>query len=321
MSNYLFRKKPKIFYSSRSLQNRYLKVSYGELHEATNGFSSSNLVGAGSYGSVYRGYLLHFEQSVAVKVLNLEACGASKCFTAECKALEKIKHQNVLNILTYFSESLLHSDEVLESRNLNINLQLRVNIALDVANALDYLHHGSEQAVVHCDIKPSNVLIDDDFVAHLGDFGLARLLNVVMGHASRDQVSSSAIKGTIGYVPPEYGAGVRVSPQGDIYSYGILVLEMLTGKKPTDDMFGEGLTLHKFCMMAIPEGIPEIVDSRLLVPYTREGTGVVMDTNIRECLASFARIGVACSAELPVRRLGIKDVVMELNAIKQKLSF
>ncbi|TKY56854.1 LRR receptor serine/threonine-protein kinase [Spatholobus suberectus] len=328
ISIYLFKKKLKTLSSSRSLQNMYLKVSYGELHEATNGFSSSNLVGVGSFGSVYKGSLLHFERPVAVKVLNLETCGASKSFTDECKALGNIKHPNVLNILTCCSiidyngddfkaivfefmpngslESLLHFNEELESRNFNLNLQLMLNVALDVANALDYLHHGSEQAIVHCDIKPSNVLLDNDNVAHLGDFGLARLLNVVTGHSSRDQVSSSAIKGTIGYFPPEYGAGVRVSPKGDIYSYGILLLEMLTGMRPTDNMFGEGLSLHKFCQMAIPEGITEIVDSRLLVPISKEGTRVIK-TNIRECLVSFARIGVACSAELPVQRMGIKD--------------
>ncbi|KAJ1426374.1 Serine/threonine-protein kinase, active site [Sesbania bispinosa] len=340
ISIYCLKKKPKELSSLPSLQNRYMKVSYGELHEATNGFSSSNLVGTGGFGSVYKGSLLHFERPIAVKVLNLETRGASKSFTAECKALGQIKHRNLLNILTCCSsvdyngedfkaivyefmpngnlESLLHSNDQHEPRNLNLNLTQRVNIALDVAQALDYLHNDSEEGVVHCDIKPSNVLLDDDIVAHLGDFGLARLLHVTMGHSSRDQVSSSAIKGTIGYVPPEYGAGGTVTPQGDIYSYGILLLEMLTGKKPTDSMFGEDLSLHKLCKMAIPEEITEIVDSRLLIPFAQEQTGV-LENNNKECLVSFARIGVACSEDFPAERMHIKDVIVELHATKQKL--
>jgi len=224
ISIYLFRKRPKTPSTSWSPKNKYVKVSYGELHKATNGFSSSNLVGSGGFGSVYSGSLLPFKTPIAVKVLNLETVGASKSFAAECKALGRIVHRNLLNILTCCSsidyngkdfkaivfefmpngslESLLHDNVEPESRNFSLNLDLVVNIALDVANALDYLHHGSEEAVVHCDIKPSNVLLDDDMVAHLGDFGLARLLHVATGNSSRDQVSSSAIRGTIGYVPP-----------------------------------------------------------------------------------------------------------------------
>ncbi|XP_027941326.1 probable LRR receptor-like serine/threonine-protein kinase At3g47570 [Vigna unguiculata] len=343
ISIYLFRKKPitpKTPSSSCSHKNKYVKVSYGDLHKATNGFSSSNLVGSGSFGSVYSGSLLPFETPIAVKVLNLEIGGASKSFAAECKALGRIMHRNLLNILTCCSsidyngkdfkaivydfmpngslEGLLHDNVVLESRNFSVNLDLVVNIALDVANALDYLHHGSEEAIVHCDIKPSNVLLDDDMVAHLGDFGLARLVHVATGHSSRDQVSSSAIRGTIGYVPPEYGTGCGVSTKGDMYSYGILVLEMVTGRRPTDAMFGEGVSLHKFCQMAIPEGITEIADSRLLVPVVEEGRRM-MEIKIRECLVGLARIGVECSAELPVDRMDIKDVVLELHSIKQRL--
>ncbi|WVY90731.1 hypothetical protein V8G54_036245 [Vigna mungo] len=336
ISIYLFRKRPKTPSTSWSPRNKYAKVSYGDLHKATNGFSSSNLVGSGGFGSVYSGSLLPFKTPVAVKVLNLETVGASKSFEAECKALGRIMHRNLLNILTCCSsidyngkdfkaivfefmpngslESLLHDN----SRNLSVNLDLVVNIALDVANALDYLHNGSEEAVVHCDVKPSNVLLDDDIVAHLGDFGLARLLHVGTGHSSRDEVSSSAIRGTVGYVPPEYGTGCGVSTKGDIYSYGILVLEMLTGRKPIDAVFGEGLSLHKFCQMAIPEGITEITDSRLLVSNVEEGRRV-MESKIRECLVGLAGIGVGCSAELAVERMDIKDVILELHSIKQRL--
>ncbi|XP_027939890.1 probable LRR receptor-like serine/threonine-protein kinase At3g47570 [Vigna unguiculata] len=340
ISIYLIRKSPKTQSTSWSPEKKYVKVSYGDLHKATDGFSSSNLVGSGSFGSVYSGYLLPFKTPVAVKVLNLEKCGASKSFVAECKVVGMIMHRNLVNILTCCSsidyngkdfkaivfefmpngslESLLYDNVEPDTRSFSVNLDLVVNIALDVANALDYLHHGSSQAVVHCDIKPSNVLLDDAIVAHLGDFGLARLLHVATGHSSRDEVSSSAIRGTIGYVPPEYGAGRGVSTKGDMYSYGIVVLEMVTGRKPTDAMFGEGLSLHKFCQMAIPEGMSEIADSRLVAATGEEGRRM-MESKIRECLVGLARIGVGCSAELPSERMDIKDVVLEMHSIKQRL--
>ncbi|XP_045829488.1 probable LRR receptor-like serine/threonine-protein kinase At3g47570 isoform X2 [Trifolium pratense] len=333
-------RKTKRLPSSPSLQNGNLRVTYGELHEATNGFSSSNLVGAGSFGSVYKGSLLHFERPIVVKVLNLQTRGAAKSFMAECKALANMKHRNLVKVLTCCSsvdyngedfkaivfefmpngslEKLLYDSE--GSGNHNLSFKQRVDIAIDVAHALDYLHDDTEQAVVHCDIKPSNVLLDDDFVAHLGDFGLARLIHGGIGHSNNDQVSSSTIiKGTIGYVPPEYGAGGPVSPEGDIYSYGILLLEMLTGKKPTNNMFYENLSLHKFCKMKISEDILDIVDSCLLIPFAEDQTRVV-ENNIKQCLMMFAETGVACSEEFPSQRMLIKDVILKLLAIKQKLS-
>ncbi|MED6146206.1 hypothetical protein PIB30_032472 [Stylosanthes scabra] len=311
-------------------------VSYGELHQATNGFSSSNLIGTENFGTAYRGTLVHFEKPVAVKVLNLQTRGVSKSFVAECKALVKIKYRNLVNILTCCSsvdykgndfkaivfefmsngslETLLHTDtEDREFTNLSLNLIQRVNIALYVAFTLDYLHNDSSEAVAHCDIKPSNVLLDDDMVAHLGDFGLARLVPDAVSYSSSNQASSSAIKGTIEYIPPEYGGGGSVSREGDMYSYGILLLEMLTGKRATDSMFGEGLNLRSFCNMATAEGIIEIVDSRLLIPideqderrrvFTRQQN---MEVTIGECLVSFARIGIACSAESPSQKNGHK---------------
>ncbi|XP_058748192.1 probable LRR receptor-like serine/threonine-protein kinase At3g47570 isoform X2 [Vicia villosa] len=335
--HFLTRKSKKLP-SSPSLQNRALRVTYGELHEATNGFSSANLVGTGSFGSVYKGSLLNFGRPIAVKVLNLETRGAAKSFVAECNALGKMKHRNLVKILTCCSsvdyngedfkaivfefmsngslEKLLHDNE--GSENHNLSLTQRVDIALDVAHALDYLHHDEDQVVVHCDIKPSNVLLDEDIVGHLGDFGLARLIHGAAEHSSKDQVSSSTVKGTIGYLPPEYGAGGPISSQGDIYSYGILVLEMLTGKRPTNNMFCENISLHQFCKVKIPEGILEIVDQRLLEPFAEDQTGIV-ENKVRKCLVMFAQIGVACSEEFPNQRMLIKDVIVRLNEIKSRL--
>ncbi|RHN77916.1 putative protein kinase RLK-Pelle-LRR-XII-1 family [Medicago truncatula] len=331
-------RKSKSLPSSPSLRNGKLRVTYGELHESTNGFSSSNLVGTGSFGSVYKGSLPSFERPIVVKVLNLETRGAAKSFMAECNALGKMKHRNLVKILTCCSsvdyngedfkaivfefmpkgslEKILHDNE--GSGIHNLSLAQRLDIALDLAHALDYLHNDTEQAVVHCDVKSSNVLLDDDVVAHLGDFGLARLILGATEHSSKDQVISSTIKGTIGYIPTEYGTGVPVSPQGDIYSFGILLLEMLTGKRPTNNMFSESQSLHEFCKMKIPEGILEIVDSQLLLPFAEVETGIV-ENKIKKCLVMFGAIGVACSEEVPSHRMLIKDVIDKFLEIKQKL--
>ncbi|XP_028803774.1 probable LRR receptor-like serine/threonine-protein kinase At3g47570 [Neltuma alba] len=342
-----WRRKPNgLSSSSSSMENWLFKVSYRELHDATNGFSSSNLVGSGSFGSVYRGTLHYYEKPIVVKVLNLQTRGASKSFANECKALSKVRHRNLLKVLTCCSsidykggnfmalifefmpngslESWLSTNENGESRNLHLNFVQRLDIAIDVANALDYLHHDCEVAIVHCDIKLSNVLLDEDMVAHLGDFGLAKLLHEVTGYSSSDQTPSSAIKGTIGYIPPEYGGGGAVTPQGDIYSYGVLLLGLLTGKKPTDSMFGVDLSLHKFCKLALSDRITEIVDSSLLIPSQRGHIKVTEKPNVKfeiqESLISFAKIGVACSVDSPSERMGIKDVLVELLAIKKRLS-
>jgi len=160
-------RKPKSLPTSPSLINGSLRVTYRELHDATKGFSSSNLVGRGGFGSVYKGSLLYFERPIAVKVLNLETRGAVKSFVVECKALGNMKHRNLVKILTCCSsvhykdedfkaivfefmpngslENLLHGNKEHESRNLNLNFTQRLDIALDVAHALDYLHSDAEQ--------------------------------------------------------------------------------------------------------------------------------------------------------------------------------
>uniref|UniRef100_A0A7N0VA96 non-specific serine/threonine protein kinase n=1 Tax=Kalanchoe fedtschenkoi TaxID=63787 RepID=A0A7N0VA96_KALFE len=196
---------------------RYLRLSYKQLWDATDRFSAAKIIGAGSFGSVYSGAL--GGKLIAVKVMNLEKHGALKSFKAECKALGKIRHRNLLQILSCCMsldykgsdfvalvyelmpngslESWLHGSRVL-------NLSQRLDVAIDVASALEYLHHDCEPPVVHCDLKPSNVLLDADMVGHVGDFGLARILRGRLSdNLSQEQsMSSLGIKGTVGYVPP-----------------------------------------------------------------------------------------------------------------------
>ncbi|KAM5555628.1 hypothetical protein ABKV19_023514 [Rosa sericea] len=287
------KKKPLIAVSSI---NFLPKVSYQTLHHATGGFSPSNQIGSGGFGSVYKGILNQEENNVvAIKVLNLQQKGASKSFVAECNALRNIRHRNLVKILTccsstdyngndfkalvfeYMSNGSLEEWLHRENQSRSLNLLQRLNIAVDVASALCYLHDYCEPQIIHCDMKPSNVLLDDDMVARVGDFGLARLISTTTD-SSQNQSSTVGMKGTIGYAAPEYASGVEPSKQGDVYSYGVLVLQMFTGRRPIDEMFKEGLNLHNFVKMAIPESVMHIVDPTLLA--TLEETAPATSQNI-----------------------------------------
>ncbi|GLT65847.1 hypothetical protein SLA2020_382520 [Shorea laevis] len=322
-------------------QEPFPKISYAELSQATNDFSSANLIGSGSFGSVYKGIMGENGMLVAVKVLNLKQKGASKSFLAECEAMRSIRHRNLIKVLTVCSsidfkgldfKAIVYEfmqngnlDEWLHLNEVQVGVRAfsfikRLNIAIEVAYAIEYLHYHCQPAIVHGDLKPSNILLDHEMVAHVGDFGLARFL------ISSKKTSSLGIIGTIGYVAPEYGTGGKASIAGDVFSFGILLLEMITRKRPTDAIFKDGLNLHQFAKIALPERVMDIVDPSLLqeLRSTDENVGDARrnkrekGVNIKEVLITFARIGVLCSMDSSNDRMEMKDVVVELCRIRDK---
>nr|KJB73889.1 hypothetical protein B456_011G259100 [Gossypium raimondii] len=332
-------------------ENWLLQLSYQRILRATNRFSTQNLVGAGSFGSVYKGILEESGEVIAVKVFHLLHSGASRSFLAECEALKNIRHRNLVKVLSAISgidrkgndfkalayefmengsleDWLYPSTSMNEPETMrNLNFIQRVNVAVDVVHALEYLHHRCETPIIHYDLKPSNILLDEEMVGHISDFGLAKILSGDELNYSANESSSLGLRGTIGYAPPEYGMGSELSTNGDVYSYGILLLEMLTGKRPTNERFKEGLSLHKFVKAALPNRVVEIIDPILLQESVRGGivAGITLNENnlgndeYLQSLNSIFKIGLTCSAESPSERMDMSDVVTKLCSIKDKL--
>ncbi|XP_066362718.1 probable LRR receptor-like serine/threonine-protein kinase At3g47570 [Miscanthus floridulus] len=313
---------------------------YADLVKATNGFSSDNLVGSGKCGLVYKGRLWSEEHTVAIKVFKLDQLGAPNSFLAECEALRNTRHRNLVKVITacstidsaghefkavileYMSNGSLENWLYPKLNKYGIQKQLslgsRIVIAMDIASALDYLHNHCVPTMVHCDLKPSNVLLDDAMVAHLGDFGLAKVLHTYSFSSNHSSTSLIGPRGSIGYIAPEYGFGSKLSTEGDVYSYGITILEMLTGKRPTDEMFSKGLTLHKFVEKSFPQKIHEILDPSI-IPVTGDGDNHTMD-EITRTIMNLIKLGISCSAETPKDRPTMKDVYAEVITIKETFS-
>ncbi|XP_004509927.3 uncharacterized protein [Cicer arietinum] len=290
------------------------RISYYELVKATNGLNESNLLGRGSFGSVYQGKLPD-GQMIAVKVIDLHSEAKSRSFDAECNAMRNLRHRNLVKIISSCSnldfKALVMEfmsngsvDKWLYSDNYCLNFLQRLNIMIDVAYALEYLHHGSSVQVVHCDLKPTNVLLDENMVAHVSDFGIAKLLDEGQSKTHTQTLA------TLGYLAPEYGSKGIVSMKGDVYSYGIMLMEIFTRRKPTDDMFVGELSLKTWISESLPNSIMEVVDSNLV-----QQNGEQVD-DILTYMSSIFGLALNCCQYSPEARINMTDVISSLTKIK-----
>ncbi|CAM0885366.1 unnamed protein product [Alopecurus aequalis] len=325
-----------------SFSTKFRKVSLNDLARATHGFSTSNLIGRGRYSSVYQGKLFEDENEVAIKVFNLETRGAQKSFITECNALRNVRHRNLVRILTVCSSidshgndfkalvyefmprgdlhKLLYSTRDYENTShINvITIAQRINIVVDIADALEYLHHNNEGTIVHCDLKPSNILLDDNMTAHVGDFGLAKY-KVGSTLSSIDNPSSSfvGLVGTIGYAAPEYANGGQVSTAADVYSFGVILLEIFLRRRPTDEIFKDGLSIVKFTETNFPDRVLDIVDPQLLeeLELCQENPRTMKEKGVRSVL-SMLNIGLCCTKTSPGERINMQEVAAKLHGIR-----
>ncbi|PHT82863.1 hypothetical protein T459_11306 [Capsicum annuum] len=266
----------------------WIRISYYELLQATDDLSESNLIGFGSSGSVY----------------------------TECEVLRSLHHRNLVKVITSCSNldfKALVLDYMpngslelyLYSHNYFLDIKQRLGIMIDVACGLEYLHHGCSLPVIHCDVKPSNVLLDEDMVAHLSDFGISKLLGEDQGDLYTKTLA------TFGYIAPEYGLEGLVSTKCDVYSYGVMLLETFTKRKPNE--FEGDLSLKQWVSHSLPDAVMEVVDANLLT-----STGNCLNKE-RDGVASIMKVALDCCNESPTRRTNMKDVVRILQKIKIQL--
>ncbi|KAH9648324.1 protein kinase domain-containing protein [Citrus sinensis] len=281
------------------------RLPYQDLSRATNRFGRDNLIGIGSFGYVYKAELDDGIE-VAIKVFHQECARAMKSFEVECEVMKNIRHRNLVKIISGCSNDDFKAlvleympngslDIFLYSSTCMLDIFQRLNIMIDVASALEYLNFRHTTPIIHCDLKSSNVLLDEDMIAHLSDFGIAKLLS------GEDQsMTQTQTLATIGYMAPEYGIERKVSTRSDIYSYGIMLIETFTRKKPADKMFAAELSLKHWVNGLLPVSLMEVVNKTLLSPPEKDFAAK------EQCVLSIFSLAMECTMELPEKRINAK---------------
>lgn len=298
-------------------QQTWRVFSLRELHAATNNFNYDNKLGEGGFGSVYWGQLWDGSQ-IAVKRLKVWSNKAEMEFAVEVEILARVRHKNLLSLRGYCAEgqerlivydympnlSLLSHLHGQHSAECHLNWDRRMSIAIGSAEGIAYLHHQSTPHIIHRDIKASNVLLDLDFQPRVADFGFAKLIPEGATHVT------TRVKGTLGYLAPEYAMLGKANESCDVYSFGILLLELASGKKPIEKHGAIKRSITDWALPLVCESkYDELVDPKLNGKY------------VNEELKRLVLVALICANVRPEKRPTMPEVVELLKGIsKEKLS-
>ncbi|KAL8149505.1 PTI1-like tyrosine-protein kinase At3g15890 [Apium graveolens] len=289
--------------------------TYKELNVATNGFSEEHKLGEGGFGSVYWGKTSDGLQ-IAVKKLKSMNSKAEMEFAVEVEVLGRVRHKNLLGLRGYCADadqrlivydympnlSLLSHLHGQFATDVQLDWKKRMKIAIGSAEGLVYLHHEVSPHIIHRDVKASNVLLDSNFEPLVADFGFAKLIPDGVSHMT------TRVKGTLGYLAPEYAMWGKVSESCDVYSFGILLLEIFTGRKPIEKLpGGVKRTITEWVEPLITKGkFKDIVDPKL--------RGNFDENQLKQCINAAAM----CVQSEPEKRPTMKEVAELLKGYQGK---
>ncbi|KAF8397230.1 hypothetical protein HHK36_016140 [Tetracentron sinense] len=286
------------------------RFRYKDLYAATKGFKESEVIGVGGFGVVYKGLLPSSGQAVAVKKISHNSGQGIREFVAEIESLGRLRHKNLIHLQGWCKrkQDLLLVYDYIPNGSLDailfkpkddffLSWEQRYNILKGIASGLLYLHEEWEQVVIHRDVKSSNVLLDAEMNARLGDFGLARL------HDHGKNPRTTNVVGTLGYIAPELAHTGKASAMSDVYAYGVLLLEVACGRGPIDPNSAPG---HMLLLDWVREcdgvgRVLDVVDPKLNLWYVEKEMVLVL------------RLGLLCTQSRPEARPSMRQVIWYLN--------
>ncbi|GJU68868.1 probable receptor-like protein kinase isoform X1 [Tanacetum coccineum] len=289
------------------------RFSLAEIQSATENFDDELVIGQGGFGKVYKGHICINQTShvVAIKRLDSFSTQGELEFRAEIEMLSKLRHRHLVSLIGYCHDNKemilvyeymphgalhdhLHKDES------HLSWVQRLKVAIGAARGLEYLHKGGDtkHGIIHRDVKSSNILLDENWEAMISDFGLSKIIPV-------DHSFYASVKGTFGYLDPEYLFTNKLTRATDVYAFGVLLFELLSGRLPVDIRYGEEqCSLVRWAKQFVKERkLEQMVDSK------------IKGTISSKCLRRFAQIANRCLDSVPKERPTMTEVVALLEAL------
>ncbi|XP_052886546.1 receptor-like protein kinase FERONIA [Gossypium arboreum] len=320
LSSIFWQKKRRSYYKRKSMERRNASplpdqlckcFTLAEIRAATNNFDDAFVIGSGGFGNVYKGFIKGIKYKVAIKRLKSKSQQGAREFWTEIQLLSQLRYVNLVSLIGYCNDNnekiLVYEymsngtlrDHLYNTEKAPLTWKQRLEICIVAARGLDYLHSGAVHRVIHRDVKSTNILLDEEYVAKVSDFGLSKMSPISM---TNDPIRT-VVKGTFGYMDPEYYRRQQLTEKSDVYSFGVVLFEVLFARPAVDSKLEYSqISLANWARKCIGnESIEEGID-----PFLKGKISL-------NCLRTYAKIAENCIREDGCERPSMNDVARRLE--------